>query len=183
MIPAGSQSPHSMRMFLRFFSIDVKTEVILPAEQGQVIPSHRCGYRLEPATKRTGQVRPVPLPEVSARLVRALAKFEQRLSGRVRRAHVVVHQEKLAHLFAIKSFNGAHWAITKSRGLRRGIRIESRVLHFSAAWPKSHADDFVGIGLPGDAVGTGAFRRAPSGKSRNRKIKTPPKEMHRADFS
>src|ERR1700682_4813760 len=38
MIPAGSQSPHSMRMFLRFSNIDLKTKVILPGAQGQAFP-------------------------------------------------------------------------------------------------------------------------------------------------
>src|SRR6266850_2577594 len=129
------------------------------------------------------QVRPVPLAEVGARLVCALAKFEQSISRRLRRSYFVVHQEKLAHLFAVKSFFRTHRAIAKSGGLRRGIGIKSRAIHFSPARPKTHADDFMGIGLPCDDVSAGAFRRAPAGKSSHSKVKASPKEVHGAGFS
>jgi len=103
-------------------------------------------------------------------------KFEQSISGRLRRSYFVVHQEKLAHLLAVKSFFRTHGAIAKSGGLRGGIGIKSRAIHFSPARPKTHTDDFVGIGLPCDDVSAGAFRRAPARKSRHSKVKASQKK-------
>src|SRR6267378_1466019 len=129
---------------------------------------------------RPFQVRPVPLTEVRAGLVSALTKFQQSITRRVRRPRVLVHQEKLTHLFVVKSFCRTHRVIAESRWLRRGIRIKCRVFNLSSARPEPNADDFVGIGFAVDIVSAGAFRRAPAGKSRYGHIKASPEKMHGA---
>src|ERR1700730_6259780 len=66
---------------------------------------------------------------------------------------------------------------------RRGVRIERRTFDVAAARPKTNTADLVRIGLPGHRVRAGAFRGAASGKARDGEIKTPPKEMDRADLA
>ena len=131
---------------------------------------------------RPFELAPVPIPEIRACLIRALAKLEQRVSRRYCCPHVIVHQQKLAQLFIVKRGCRADRMLSKSRGLRRGIRIEGCSFYISATRPKSHADDFVGVCLPCDAVRSGALWRAAPGKTGHGKIEAPPKEMHRADF-
>ena len=74
-------------------------------------------------------------------------------------------------------------ASTIAGRLRRGIRIECGIVHGASAGPKSHADRLVRVRLARDPVGSGALRRAPAGKSRDRQIETSPKKMHGTIFS
>src|SRR5690348_9409234 len=119
----------------------------------------------------------------SAGIVRALREIEKN-GARIRAAaHFFIRQEKLAHLFVVKSGGRPNRCSRKSRRLRRGIRVKRRVNHAFVPRPKTNADDFVRIRFARHFIGARALGCAASGESRDGEIETAPEKMHRARFA
>src|SRR5579872_388976 len=105
---------------------------------------------------------PIPFPERCSCFVSALAKIEHSLFRRGGRPHVIVFQEKLRHLLAVKSLLRPYMLFTESGGSRSRIRIQCGMRKVAVARPKSATDHFVRISLLRDGVRIFSYRRRPA---------------------
>src|ERR1700722_12781456 len=125
------------------------------------------------------QFLPIPLPEISPRLIRALQKFQQCLSWRSSATHIVVHQQKLFHHRMVKSRVRLHFLTTKTSRLRRGVCIKCRAFDIAAARPQSRADHLMRIRLARNRIGSRTLRSPTTRKTRHAQVEAPPEKMHR----
>src|SRR5579872_5778775 len=105
---------------------------------------------------------PIPFPECCASFVGVLAKIEHCLFRRGGRPHVIVFQEKLGHLLAVKNLLRPYMLFTESGGSRSRIRIQCGMRKVAVARPKSATDHFVRISLLRDGVRIFSYRRRPA---------------------
>src|SRR6266404_2189560 len=132
---------------------------------------------------RAFQALAVPPAQIRRRVICALKKFHQRSFRRGRSSHIIVHKQKLFHLWMVKGRFGTNALLRKTRRFRCGIGIERGPLNLSSTRPKSSAADFVGVRFPCNGVSARPLRRRPAGESSNRKIETSPEKMYRTILS
>src|SRR5512146_1858770 len=121
----------------------------------------------------------IPLRQVRARIVRALAELQQSSSWIRRLPYIVVLQQELAQFFVIEGKIRPHFCVGESLRRGRGVGVKRRILEDRAprrlsSRPPSGADDFVRVRFLRDRVRTVAFRRAAPRESRYRQAETPP---------
>jgi hypothetical protein len=120
----------------------------------------------------------IPMGEISAGVVGALAKIEEGLFGRVGETDIVVHQEEFAFLRVVEGFGGLNGAVLEAGGSVGGVSVEGGVLDdFSIAGPEADADYFVRVAFFCDGVRIRANGRAAAGETRDGEIEAAPEEM------
>src|SRR5438445_12862331 len=127
--------------------------------------------------RRAFQALAVPPAQIRRRLISALEKFHERSSRRRRASHIIVHKQKLLHLWMVKGRFWTNALLRKTRRLRRRIGIESRTRDVPSARPESRAADFMGIRLPRDRIRARPLWRRSAGESSNRQIETSTEKM------
>src|SRR5579885_505140 len=124
------------------------------------------------------QARAIPAGQARAGLISALAELEHGNIRRLRRARVLVVQNKLSKLRV--PMPGAHRFSLQSGRRRSAVGVKGRVTIAAVAGPEAATGDLVRIRLASHLVRAFALRRAASRKARHRQVKGPPEEMHRA---
>src|SRR5581483_5648823 len=67
----------------------------------------------------------------------------------------------------------------KAGGLRRGVGVERRSVHWAAARPEAGADHLVRVRLAGDQIGSGTLRSRTTGEAADCHVEASPEKVHR----
>src|ERR1043166_625731 len=130
----------------------------------------------------------IPLSQRRGRVISALSEFEQRVIWGFRSANRVVRQNEFLDLRIIGRGVRFHFRFRKTFWFRIRVGIKNRLRNRIIARPKSEAANFLRIRFARDRVrqmrnAARMRRRLPTGKSRDRQIKTSPEKMDRTAFA
>ena len=119
----------------------------------------------------------VPIRQIGSGFVRALRELQDFCARRPGASHVVIHQDELVQLVAIRGRRRPNPLLAKACGFRGGVGIEGRSRHVSPAGPPSHTAALMRIRFRCDDALAGRSRA--TAETCATQIEASPKEVYR----